>query len=153
MRPALVLFALAACAPAAPASTPGPSGNDGLSLDGVLDADPGARSTTPPSLKVFVVWDVAGAEGAAYKLGEGMATPTGFSLSLPSAPPGDVLVDGAVGVAHLIAVTPDTVLADGPLSPDDADTLAQSALGAAASTAVVYNGLGARRTVSVETCV
>ena len=36
MRPALVLFALAACAPAAPASTPGPSGNDGLSLDGVL---------------------------------------------------------------------------------------------------------------------
>lgn len=135
----LVLVALAfGCTAAAPASAPSPAGDDRLSLDGVLDPDPTSRMAAPAALKVVVVWDVAGVDGAAYKLGEGTATPAGFALTLPGPPPAEALVDGAVGVAHLVAIAADATVADGPLSPDDADTLAQTALGASASTTVVY---------------
>lgn len=85
-------------------------------------------------VKMVLVWDLP--DGRAWKFGEGKASGNTFTLAL--APPPDDVVRGAVGIAHLVAVSTDKVIADGPLSDDDGDDLAQSSLGVVAGAAVLY---------------
>lgn len=120
---------------AAPASG-ADAGTSSETLSGVLDGSPTSRLAGPP--KVFLVWDLPGSSGSAYKLGEGVTTSGGFSLAMPSAPPDEVLAGGSVAVAHLVAVAQSAQVADGLLSSDDSDALAQGAFGASGSYAVVY---------------
>ena len=114
-----------------------PEAGDGTMLSGAVEGSQALR-TAAGAIKVVLVWDVPGQGGAAYKQGEGRASGAAFSLSVPGPFPDAALADGAVAVAHLIAVPEGFVLADGPLSDDDAERLSQGALGASGSTAVVY---------------
>ena len=85
-------------------------------------------------VKMLLVWDLP--DGSAWKFGEGKASGNTFTLSL--APPPDDVARGAVGIAHLVAVAPDKVVADGPLGSDDVDDLAQNSAGVVAGAAVLY---------------
>ena len=99
---------------------------------GILDGALASRLKAP--VKLLLVWDLP--DGSAWKFGEGTAAAGNFSLNLGSPP--DEVVHGAVGIAHLVAVPPSKVVADGRLSLDDADDLAQGALGVLGGAAVIY---------------
>jgi hypothetical protein len=101
---------------------------------GVAIGDGALASRLASPVKMLLVWDLP--DGSAWKFGEGKASGNTFTLNL--APPPDDVVHGAVGIAHLVAVAPDKVVADGPLSSDDGDDLAQNSTGVVAGAAVLY---------------
>ena len=121
--------------PQAPGTEGSARAGDGSTLTGAVDGDAALR-TAP--LKIVLIWDIPGQHGAAIKQGEARASGAAFSLAVPGPFPEAALADGAVAVAHLIAVPESFALADGPLSDDDAERLSQGALGASGATAVVY---------------
>lgn len=104
---------------------------EGAAIDGALT---GAR--TAPPMKLLIVWD--GPDGTGWKLGEVNSVGGTFSLVAPARPPRAALADGAFAVAHLVALPAGKTIPDGPLSGDDADGLAQTALGALSGTALIY---------------
>jgi hypothetical protein len=140
MGGALLLAALSlgvpdgGCGGAPPSAAPvTPAALPPLAAEGTIDGAANLRLSG--DLKVVLIWD---AGGDAWKLGEAPVTAGTFSLPLTAAPPDQTLSEGAVAVAHLILVPSARAIPDGALSDDDAAALAQSALGASGTYAVVY---------------
>lgn len=111
-------------------------GGWGTLVSGSITGDAGH---VPPSVsKCIVVWQ--GGRGGlerVYKLGEGTATATRFSVSLSTAPPAEAMVNGETGVAFVYLVPSTLDAPDGVLR---AEWLEQNAIGAAPDYLVVYRG-------------
>jgi hypothetical protein len=150
----LALVAVSACNKAADVATDTPpvtatsdAGTpSGFELSGTATDVDARFPAAGPVTRLVVVWD-ARRDGESFplKYGEGTLQNGHVSVKLADLPPDAVLVDGAVGVGHLMAVPTDAVIPDGELSLDDADALLASALGGASGTSLVYRADSSQR--------
>jgi len=101
------------------------SSSSGFEIDGIVDG-----AGAPALGQVIVLWDLG---DTGFKFGDGDATSSTFTLTLPSDPPAGAITPAGIAVGYPVLVADGTVVPDGPI---DFKTLAH--LGIAIDYAVIW---------------
>lgn len=122
-----------------------------IELTGIITTVGGA--TVPAGAKAMVIWAVSsGSPDYSYKLGEGTATATSFTVRIPTPPAAEALnaYGGGLtlGVGFIAIVPASFTLPDGRLSAADSSAAQAAAIGLSIRTAIIWR-TGALTTLGV----